>query len=98
MGEQPTRKKTSKRYIGKAFMPRGRTATAQMKVLIKKVIDMRIGSSFFVDGAKRIDMEFLRRPCLRAGVNLRIHEVECDEIYQCHGTRVWRMEGPYDEL
>lgn len=98
MAPRRTRTKNFKIYLGKSFMPRGRTASIQMKVLIQKVIDMRVGASFFVDGATRADLEFLRRPLIAAGVNVAIRELVCDEIYQCHGTRVWRQEGPYDEI
>lgn len=79
-------------------MPKGRTAQHQVKVLVNKVLAMRIGTSFFVEGVSADDMTFLRRPVLRAGAGIRIITVECDEIYQCYGTRVWREEGEYDEL
>lgn len=79
-------------------MPRDKTAAAQMKVLIDKVIRMPIGASFFVPEATRLDMEFLRRPVLRAGCGIRIAQVALDEIYQQPGVRVWREEGEYDEL
>lgn len=79
-------------------MPRDKTAAAQQKVLIQKVIRMPIGYSFFVPEATRLDMEFLRRPVLRAGCGIRIAQVALDEIYQQPGVRVWREEGPFDEL
>ncbi len=59
---------------------------------------MKIGSSFFVADATPPDLAFLRRPLKVAGVGVRILEVEVDEIYQCHGVRVWREEGQYDQL
>lgn len=79
-------------------MPRDKTAAAQMKVLIEKVIRMPVGASFFVPEATRPDMEFLRRPVMRAGCGIRIAQVALDEIYQQPGVRVWREEGQYDEL
>lgn len=79
-------------------MPKGRTAQHQVNVLVNKVLAMRIGTSFFVDGVTAQDMVFLRRPVVRAGAGIRIVQVEVDEIYQCHGVRVWREEGVYDEL
>lgn len=79
-------------------MPKGRTAQHQVNVLVNKVLAMRVGTSFFVEDVGAADMHFLRRPVVRAGAGIRIVEVECDEIYQCHGVRVWRQEGEYDEL
>lgn len=83
---------------GKSFMPKGRTAAAQTRVLVEKMTWMKPGESFFVEGVNREDMEFLRRPVVKMGMGIRIVEVECDEIYHCYGVRVWREEGPYDEL
>lgn len=79
-------------------MPQGRTADAQVRTLVKKMMWMKPGTSFFVEGVRAADMNFLRRPVLKAGMGIRIVEVECDEIYQCHGVRVWREEGDYDVL
>lgn len=79
-------------------MPKGRTAANQVAVLVEKMKRMKIGTSFFVADVKAVDMAFLRRPVTKAGVGIRIVEVEVDEIYQCHGVRVWREEGSYDEL
>jgi hypothetical protein len=45
-----------------------------------------------------MDVEFLRRPIVRIGCGIKILEVEQDEIYQSPGVRIWREEGPYDEL
>lgn len=79
-------------------MPQGRTADAQIKTLVTKMTYMKPGTSFFVEGVGREDMEFLRRPVLKMGMGIRIVEVEFDEIYHCHGVRVWREEGDYDVL
>lgn len=83
---------------GKAFMPRGKTADAQVKVLVQKFAKMVIGHSFFIAGVARQDVEFIRRPALRMGCGIRIAEVEEDEIYLVPGVRIWREEGSYDEL
>ena len=83
---------------GKSFMPRGRTAQSQVKILIDKFVRMRPGESFFMADASREDVEFLRRPVIKMGVGIRIVEVERDEIYQARGVRIWRKEGSYDEL
>lgn len=84
--------------IGIAFMPRDKTAEQQKNTLIQKVIRMRIGDSFFVPDATRVDMEFLRRPVLRAGCGIRMVQVNLDDIYQQPGVRVWREEGEFDDL
>jgi len=79
-------------------MPQGRTADAQTRTLVEKMKWMKPGQSFFVEGVTASDMTFLRRPVLKAGMGIRIVEVECDEIYHSHGVRVWREEGDYDVL
>ena len=57
-----------------------------------------MNDSFFVEGARRSDLEYLRRPVKALGANIEIAEVECDEIYQVAGTRCWRRFGLIDEL
>jgi len=84
--------------LGKAFMPRGRTADIQTKVLVDKIAAMVIGKSFFIPGVTREDVEFIRRPVVRMGCGIRIAQVEEDEIYCVPGVRIWREEGEYDEL
>jgi hypothetical protein len=76
-------------------MPRTSQATQS---LVAKIRAMRIGASFFVEGVTREDVEFLRRPLKKLGVGAKFVETEYDEIYLCHGVRIWREEGPYDEL
>jgi len=93
-----TTKKTNSKYLGKAFMPRDKTADQQTRVLVEKMKRMLPGQSFFVPDVKRADMEFLRRPVVKAGVGIRIAQVEEDEIYFQPGVRIWREEGEYDEL
>lgn len=79
-------------------MTKARTSKKEIEAFVLKVRAMRIGTSFFVPDVTRQQMEWLRRPVLRAGVGITIVRVECDEIYQCPGVRVWREEGEYDEL
>jgi hypothetical protein len=76
----------------------GRPRSTRLQGYVNKVATMRVGQSFFVEGVKRAHLEFLRKPCVTAGVNLTIREVELDEIYQTAGVRVWREHGEYDEL
>lgn len=79
-------------------MPKPKTGHVQTQVLVNKMAYMKPGQSFFIADVCREDVEFLRRPVVRMGIGIRIVEVECDEIYQCHGVRVWREEGDYDVL
>jgi hypothetical protein len=79
-------------------MPRGRTADQQVTVLVNKVMRLPVGHSFFVEGVASKDMEFLRRPVLKAGGGIMIWHTECDEIYQMPGVRVRREEGEFDDL
>jgi hypothetical protein len=76
----------------------GRPRSTRLQGYVNKIAAMRVGQSFFVESASRADLEFLRKPCVQYGVNLTIREVECDEIYQVAGTRVWREQGEFDEL
>jgi hypothetical protein len=95
----PTTKTTNfNEYLGKKFMPREKTGQAQVKVLVDRFVRMLPGQSFFIPDVTRKDVEFLRRPVLRIGCGIKILEVEQDEIYQAPGVRIWREEGPYDEL
>lgn len=77
---------------------RGRPLPPDVQQLVDRVRRYRIGDSFFVPGATRGEVEFLRRPCLSQGTPISICRVELDEIYQQPGVRVWRREGSYDEL
>ncbi len=77
---------------------RGRPADLARKAQIDAFLKMAVNDSFFVEGAKRSDLEYLRRPVKALGANIEIAEVECDEIYQVAGTRCWRRFGLIDEL
>lgn len=79
-------------------MPIERTADQQTKVLMDKFVRMLPGQSFFVADVTVKDMAFMRRPAMVAGCGIRIVNVECDEIYQQQGVRVWRELGTYDDL
>lgn len=65
---------------------------------MQRFINMPVDDSFFVEGAKRRDLEFLRKPVTALGAGIQIAEVEKDEIYGVAGTRVWRRTGIIDEL
>lgn len=56
------------------------------------------GQSFFIAGAAPADLEFLRRPILKAGMGVIIRAMVMDPIHKCAGTRVWRQSGPFDDL
>lgn len=77
---------------------RGRKADPRIQAYVDKFVRFRIGQSFFVPGATTADLEFLRKPFLRAGVGMVMRRVERDEIYAVPGVRVWRLAGEYDEL
>lgn len=77
---------------------RGRPLPPEIQELLDRVKTYRVNDSFFVAGATRSELEFLRRPCLTQGTPVSIQHVELDEIYQQPGVRVWRKEGAYDEL
>lgn len=77
---------------------RGRPKDEELKRLVQKFLDMPIGESFFVEGAKRRDLEFLRKPVNALGGNILIAQTERDEIYQVAGTRCWRIHGLIDEI
>lgn len=79
-------------------MPKGRHASSQARAVIAKFKGMVIGHSFFIADVERADMEWLRRPMMAEGVGIKMVRVECDEIYQQPGVRIWRQEGSYDEL
>jgi hypothetical protein len=59
---------------------------------------MRLNASFFVEGAQRQELEFLRAACKSAGLVISMRHVEVDEIYKTAGVRIWRREGSWDEL
>ena len=79
-------------------MARGPKLDSKTQAMVDQFVRMPVGRSFFVPDAKRVELEFLRRPAVSAGAGIRIVHVELDEIYQQPGVRVWREEGPYDEL
>jgi hypothetical protein len=64
---------------------------------VKQLCAMRVGQSCFFAGVTRQEVEFLRRPAVNAGINLRIIEIEHDLIHLTPGVRVWRESGPYDD-
>jgi hypothetical protein len=66
--------------------------------LVDRVAAMRPGQSFFVQGVKKPDMDFIRKPLNNEGLAHTMREVECDEIYQQPGVRFWRLHGEFDEL
>lgn len=62
----------------------------------KMLAEMEVGHSFFVADKTPKDVYFLRQVARRAGIQISIHQIEDDEIYQGQsGVRVWK-EGPID--
>ena len=81
-----------------ASRSKGRPIAPEVQALIDKLKRYRIDDSFFVPGASRADVEFLRKPAHTQGIGIAICQVALDEIYQQAGVRVFRKEGAYDEL
>ena len=78
--------------------PRGAARDPKIEEYVQKMARTRIGTSYFFAGLQPSDLEFLRRPCLAAGIGIKIRRVDRDEIYHLAGVRVWREYGEYDEL
>lgn len=76
----------------------GRPKDASRVAHVNKFLAMAVGDSFFVEGAKRRDLEFLRKPVTALGACIQIVETTKDEIYGVAGTRCWRLHGLIDEL
>lgn len=74
------------------------TPDTEIATILHKLKRYRPGDSFFIEGAKRSDVEFLRRPAKDQGVGISIVHVDCDEIYHLPGVRVFRKEGEFDQL
>ena len=77
---------------------RGRPKDEFIKARVQHFIAMSVGDSFFVEGAKRRDLEFLRKRVTALGANITIVEVKDDPIFHLPGTRVWRDKGLTDEI
>lgn len=84
--------------VSKPAVSRGRPRSSSVHGYVGKIAAMKVGHSFFVEGAKRSDIEFLRRPCASDGLKVTIRQVANDEIYGVAGVRVWREAGEFDEL
>lgn len=58
---------------------------------VKELLAMDMGDSFFLEGKLRKDARSRIEMGKKIGVFLEAREVDCDEIYQVKGTRVWRV-------
>lgn len=58
----------------------------------KYLATMNVGDSFFVENARPIGLNFLRRLAHRQGRTLSIRFVLQDQIYGKAGTRVYRVK------
>jgi len=76
---------------------RGPKPNPELIEQIEKFKAYKIGDSFFVPGKKASDLEYLRRPAIKAGVGIKIRFVESDPVHITSGVRVWRCSGPSDE-
>lgn len=73
-----------------------RGSSPEVEACIERFKKFAPGDSFFVAGAKRIDLEFLRMPFVAAGLGVVFREVLVDEVHKVAGVRVWRQIGPFD--
>jgi hypothetical protein len=64
---------------------------------IDQLCEMQVGQSCFIANCSPLDVAFLRKPAIEAGINLRFRQIECDEIHLTQGVRIWRMHGPLDD-
>ncbi len=68
------------------------------KQVVDSILQMKVGDSFFLEGATRRDLETYRKHIVALGGNIEIVQVQKDEIYQLPGVRCWRRAGIIDEL
>lgn len=74
----------------------GRKADPELLKQVEHFKALKVGDSFFVEGKTAAEMEYLRRPVIRAGVGITIRNIECDVVHKTKGVRVWRLSGPHD--
>lgn len=70
-------------------MKRGRPPSNTRVEIEKRLRAMKPGSSFFIPDARQDGMGKLRKVAKAIGVDIEIHEVEVDEVYQLPGVRVF---------
>lgn len=58
----------------------------------KQLRAMELGDSFFIEGGARKDCRSLIAFGKKLGVFLQARDVLVDEVYQCEGVRLWRVE------
>ena len=66
------------------------------QALVDTFAAMKPGQSFFVAGAVRKEVEFLRQLFGSAGLALQMREVEDDLEHRKAGVRVWRLHSACD--
>jgi len=75
----------------------GRPPDPAVQALVDKFAAFLPGrDSFFVPDVTLADVEFLRKPFLRAGLGVSFRHTNDDPCHESPGVRVWRLEGPYD--
>lgn len=71
-------------------MKRGRPISTTRAEYEKRLRAIAPGQSFFVADVRQDGMGRLRKVAKAIGVDIEIHEVEIDEVYQLPGVRVFR--------
>ena len=70
-------------------MKRGRPISTTRAEYEKRLRAVKPGHSFFVPDARQEGMGRLRKVAKAIGIDIEIHEVEIDEVYQLPGVRVF---------
>ena len=77
-------------------MARGRSIDPDTRDQVREFAKYEVGQSFFVEGARVEDLEYLRAPAQRLGLGISICHFDQDPIYFVPGVRVYRKEGACD--
>lgn len=71
-------------------MKRGRPISVTRAAYEERLQKLTSGQSFFIPDARQDGMGRLRKVAKAINVDIEIHEVEIDEVYQLPGVRVFR--------
>lgn len=73
---------------------KSRTRAPDPRLADLQAMDVDKGkNSFFMKGAEKKEARSLITLGRKHGIFLIAREVDCDEVYQVHGTRVWRVSA-----
>ena len=77
--------------------PVGAPMDPKLHAQVRKFLRLKPGQSIFVEGVERKDVEFMRRPVMRAGAGIRIVTMQCDPTHNKPGVRMFRISGEIDK-